>query len=71
MTLEMKVLEYINHHLEGVRISEMERPLGETRMMLGYVAKNLLDQGKIVKIDNSYYPKPIIRDKGPEHSLSP
>ena len=71
MTLEGKVLDYINHHLHGVRISEMEAPLGETRMMLGFVAKNLLEKGKIVKIENSYYPKPDKRDHGPKRSLSP
>jgi len=71
MTLEEKILDYINHHFTGVRISEMEVPLGETRMMLGFVTKNLLDKGKIVKIENSYYPQPDIRDEGPKHSQSP
>jgi len=71
MTLEAKVLEYISNHLNGVRISEMEAPLGETRMKLGFVAKNLLDEGKIIRIENSYYPKPDKRDNGPKHSLSP
>jgi len=34
----------------------MEKPLGETRMKLGYIAKNLLDAGKIQKVDNIYFP---------------
>jgi hypothetical protein len=57
MSLEDKIVDYINKHPKGVRISEMEKPLGETRMKLGYIAKNLLDSGKIQKIDNTYYPK--------------
>jgi hypothetical protein len=57
MTLEDKVLEYITSHPAGVRISEMEEPLGETRMKLGFIAKNLMNEGKIQKIENSYFPK--------------
>ncbi|MFZ4412714.1 MAG: hypothetical protein ACOYOV_06495 [Bacteroidales bacterium] len=57
MTLEEKVLDYISKHPKGVRISDMEIPLGETRMKLGFTAKALLDLGKIQKIDNFYFPK--------------
>jgi hypothetical protein len=57
-TLEQKVLEFINKHPHGVKISAMEGPLGETRMKLGYTAKTLLDEGKVLKIENMYYPKP-------------
>lgn len=56
MTLEEKVTDYINKHPQGVRISEMEEPLGETRMKLGFVAKNLLDEGKVQKFENVYFP---------------
>jgi len=56
MTLEAKVLDYISKHPKGTRISEMELPLGETRMKLGYIAKNLLEAGKVQKIDNIYFP---------------
>ncbi|MEI6089166.1 MAG: hypothetical protein WCR42_01825 [bacterium] len=56
MTLEAKVLDYINKHPKGVKISEMEEPLGETRMKLGFVAKTLLDVGTAQKIDNMYFP---------------
>ncbi|MCK9399998.1 MAG: hypothetical protein M0Q51_08420 [Bacteroidales bacterium] len=56
-TLEEKVLDYINKHPKGVRISEMEQPLSKTRMKLGFIAKNLLDEGKVLKIKNIYYPK--------------
>ena len=57
LTLDEKVLDFINTHPNGVRISEMEEPLGETRMKLGFVAKNLLDEGKVLKIETVYYPK--------------
>ena len=58
MTLEEKVLDYIDKHPKGVKVSAMEQPLDETRMKLGFVARNLLDQGKVLKIENIYYPKP-------------
>ena len=57
MTLEGKVLDFINKHPKGARISEIEEPLGETRMKLGFIAKNLLNEGKVLKIENIYYPK--------------
>ena len=56
MTLEEKVMNYITMHPKGVKISEMEQPLGETRMKLGFVAKNLLDEGKVQKVENIYFP---------------
>ena len=43
-------------HPGGVRISDMEEPIGETRMKLGFIAKNLLEEGKVLKIDTIYYP---------------
>jgi hypothetical protein len=57
-TLEEKVLNYINKHPKGVKISEMEVPLGQSRMRIGFIAKVLLDQGKVLKLDNIYYPIP-------------
>jgi hypothetical protein len=56
MTLEEKILNYINTHPKGVKIAEMEKPLGETRMKLGYVAKNLLNSGKVQVVNNVYFP---------------
>jgi len=56
MTLEEKVLDYINKHPAGVKVSEMEEPLGESRMKLGFTAKALLDEGKVQKMDNIYFP---------------
>ena len=55
-TLEEKILEYINNNPEGIRVSDMEQPLHETRMKIGYASKCLLDAGKVIKIDNLYYP---------------
>ena len=44
-------------HPGGVKISEMEEPLKQTRMKLGFIAKELLDEGKVLKVENVYYPK--------------
>jgi hypothetical protein len=55
-TLEEKILQYINSHHEGVKVSDMEEPLHETRMKIGFAAKCLLDAGKVSKIENLYYP---------------
>ena len=62
LTLEEKVLAYINEHPDGVKIPDMEIPMGEKRMKLGFVAKNLLDDGRILKIEAAYYPK--TKDQG-------
>jgi len=55
-TLEEKVLNYLNSHKKGVKVSDMEKPFGETRMRIGFVSKKLLDEDKIQKIENLYYP---------------
>ena len=57
LSIEDKVLAYINKHPMGVKISEMEFPLNQTRMKLGFIAKALLDEGKVLKVENIYYPK--------------
>jgi len=56
LTLEDKIFQYINSHHEGVKVSDMEEPLHETRMKIGFAAKCLLDAGKVSKIENLYYP---------------
>ncbi|MEI6049042.1 MAG: hypothetical protein WCS03_09110 [Bacteroidota bacterium] len=56
MTLEEKIIDYINKHPNGVKISEMEEPLGVIRMKLGFAAKNLLNEGKVQKVENVYFP---------------
>lgn len=57
VTLEQKVLIFINNHPKGTKISDMEELLGENRMKLGFVAKTLLDQEEVQKFDNMYFPK--------------
>jgi len=59
LTLEDKVLNYIAKHPKGVRVFDMEKPLGETRMRIGFIAKQLLDNGKVLKVENLYLPKPV------------
>ena len=61
--IEDKVLRYINQHPEGVKVGTMEMALGVPRMRLGMKAKKLLEEGKVWKEDNVYYP--IERFKGP------
>ena len=56
MDLEGKVLEFIVRHPEGVRVGEMEEPLGVLRMRLGVIAKVLLEKGKVRKEENVYFP---------------
>lgn len=57
MSLEEKIIAYVNAHPEGVKVSEMEEPLGEQRMRIGYVCKKLLDAGKLTKLEKAYFPK--------------
>lgn len=56
MNLEDKVLKYIKEHPNGVKISDMEEPLGEKRMKIGFVVNKLFDEGKVQKIDQMYFP---------------
>ena len=56
VNLEDKILQYINNHSQGVKVSDMEEPLHETRMKIGFAAKCLLDSGKVSKVENLYYP---------------
>jgi len=56
MSLEERVLELINKHPEGIRVGNMEKPLGTTRIKLGQAAKRLLDEGKVRKEENLYFP---------------
>jgi hypothetical protein len=57
MNLEEKIIAYINAHPQGVKVSEMEVPLGEQRMRIGYVCKKLFEEGKLQKLENTYFPK--------------
>jgi predicted transcriptional regulator len=54
--MEEQVQKFINEHSSGVMISEMETLLQQSRLRLGYVTNKLLNEGKVQKIDNRYYP---------------
>ena len=54
--VEGRVLEYINKHPEGVKVGNMEIALGLPRMKLGMKAKKLLEEGRVRKEANLYYP---------------
>jgi uncharacterized phage infection (PIP) family protein YhgE len=56
MKLEKKVLKFINKHPKGVKVGDMEEPLGVARTRLGVIAKRLLDEGKVRKEENLYFP---------------
>jgi hypothetical protein len=34
----------------------MEETLRQSRLRLGYVTRKLLNEGKVVKVENKYYP---------------
>jgi hypothetical protein len=59
--VEMRVLDYINKHPEGVKVGSMESPLGVPRMRLGLKAKKLLEEGRVRKEANIYYPLEVFR----------
>ena len=54
--MEEVVQSFINSQPEGVKISEMEEFLRQSRLRLGYVTRKLLNEGKVLKVDNKYYP---------------
>lgn len=57
--MEELIQKFINEHKNGVMISEMEATLQQSKLRLGYVTKKLLNEGKVQKIDNRYYPAPL------------
>lgn len=54
--MEETIRKFINSQPDGVKISEMEETLRQSRLRLGYVTRKLLNEGKVVKIENKYYP---------------
>jgi hypothetical protein len=56
MNLDQKVFNYILNHPDGVKIQDMEEPLGEMRMKLGFIANKLFEEGKIRKIEQMFFP---------------
>jgi hypothetical protein len=61
LEVEMRILDYIHNHPEGVRVSSMETPLGVHRTRLGIKAKKLLEEGRVRKEENAYYPLDAFR----------
>lgn len=61
--MEEMVIRYLKSHLDGVRMTEMEESLQQSRLRLGYVACKLLQEGKIKKVENRYYPTSQLFDK--------
>jgi gas vesicle protein len=56
ISLEDRVLEFIERHPEGVRVTDMEEALGVPRQRLGKIAKTLLNKDKVRKEENLYFP---------------
>ena len=54
--MEEIVQSFINSQPNGVKIAEMEESLRQSRLRLGYVTRKLLNEGKVVKLENKYYP---------------
>jgi len=61
--MEEMIEKYIKSHLNGVKMTEMEESLQQSRLRLGYVASKLLQEGKIRKIENRYYPTSLLLEK--------
>lgn len=57
--MEEQVQKFINEHSSGVMISEMENILQQSRLRIGYAARKLINEGKVQKIGNRYYPSSL------------
>lgn len=57
--MEEQVQKLINEHSSGVMISEMENMLQQSRLRIGYAARKLINEGKVQKIGNRYYPSSL------------
>lgn len=55
--VEELVESLINSKPNGVKIVEMEQTLSQSRLRLGYITQKLVEEGKVIKIENKYYPK--------------
>lgn len=56
IVMEEIVQKFIYSQPDGVMLAEMEEYLRQSRLRLGYVTRKLMDEGKIVKIENKYFP---------------
>lgn len=54
--MEDLVKRFIDSQPNGVEITEMEKILRQSRLRLGYTARKLLNEGKVIKVENKYYP---------------
>lgn len=54
--MEELVEKYINSNSGGVKITEMEETLRQSRLRLGYVTRKLLNEGRVQKIEDRYFP---------------
>jgi hypothetical protein len=54
--MEELIEKYINANTGGVKIVEMEETLRQSRLRLGYVTRKLLNEGRVEKKENRYYP---------------
>lgn len=61
--MEELVQKFIYEHSGGVMISEIEEMLKQSRLRIGYVTKKLLNEGKVQKIDNRYFPSSLTFQK--------
>ena len=54
---EKKILEVITGHPDGIRLIDIGNELGvDWRVLIG-PSKSLMDEGRVEKIENMYYPK--------------
>jgi len=56
LTLQKDMLAFLADHPNGALIGEMEKLLGTPRLKLGRIAKELLEQGKLRKEGNLFFP---------------
>ena len=56
LTLQKDMLAFLADHPNGALIGEMEKLLGTPRLKLGRIAKELLEQGKLRKEGNWFFP---------------
>lgn len=54
--MEEIVQSFIYSQPNGVMIAEMEEYLRQSRLRLGYVTRKLMNEGKIIKVENKYFP---------------
>jgi len=56
LTLQKEMLAFLADHPNGALIGELEKLLGTPRLKLGRIAKELLEQGKLRKEGNWFFP---------------